>query len=270
MVVGATAAAAETPLRTDTLERLCERSVAPRVEAIGGVIAALAAGTEDAAWAQSVLNAANSKGLFCAADAGPLVKDGDAWFDAATLAPAEPPASRMTNPFVNLRVRASLDMGVAMATLMAEPGSPAASTALEAIERRPDRADLDLLAAAAALPANAALAERLLAAKAALQLRSDDPSVRIDAIALLAESPSARTRTALINLQTELGDTADAATAEALDAAIGEVDFWIGVGNVASTVFSGLSYASILFMASLGLAIIFGLMGVINLAQGEL
>ena len=34
--------------------------------------------------------------------------------------------------------------------------------------------------------------------------------------------------------------------------------------------FSGLSYASILFLAALGLAIIFGLMGVINLAQGEL
>jgi urea transport system permease protein len=39
---------------------------------------------------------------------------------------------------------------------------------------------------------------------------------------------------------------------------------------VLATLYSGLSFASILFMAAIGLAVIFGLMGVINLAQGEL
>jgi urea transport system permease protein len=38
---------------------------------------------------------------------------------------------------------------------------------------------------------------------------------------------------------------------------------------VLATLYSGLSYASVLLLAALGLAIIFGLMGVINLAQGE-
>ncbi len=37
-----------------------------------------------------------------------------------------------------------------------------------------------------------------------------------------------------------------------------------------ATLYNGLSFASILFMAAIGLAVIFGLMGVINLAQGEL
>jgi urea transport system permease protein len=37
-----------------------------------------------------------------------------------------------------------------------------------------------------------------------------------------------------------------------------------------ATLYAGASYASVLFLAALGLAIIFGLMGVINLAQGEL
>ena len=54
------------------------------------------------------------------------------------------------------------------------------------------------------------------------------------------------------------------------DDAIAEINFSIQIGKAMSIVYSGLSYSSILFLASIGLAIVFGLMGVINLAQGEL
>ena len=43
----------------------------------------------------------------------------------------------------------------------------------------------------------------------------------------------------------------------------------VAIGDGLAVVYNGLSFASILFMAAVGLAIIFGLMGVINLAQGE-
>jgi urea transport system permease protein len=53
------------------------------------------------------------------------------------------------------------------------------------------------------------------------------------------------------------------------EAAIADIDRELAIGGVLSTLYSGLSYASVLLLAALGLAIIFGLMGVINLAQGE-
>jgi urea transport system permease protein len=52
-------------------------------------------------------------------------------------------------------------------------------------------------------------------------------------------------------------------------AALDRIDRQIAIGQVLATLYSGLSYASVLLLAALGLAIIFGLMGVINLAQGE-
>jgi urea transport system permease protein len=104
-------------------------------------------------------------------------------------------------------------------------------------------------------------------------LQSDDVvdvDTRIQAIEAIADIPTERNRTALINLQ-QRDDFADSdpRLVSALEVAIDEVGTWIQIGNIGAVLFSGLSYASILFMASLGLAIIFGLMGVINLAQGE-
>ena len=43
----------------------------------------------------------------------------------------------------------------------------------------------------------------------------------------------------------------------------------MSIGDGLAVLYNDLSFASILFMAAAGLAIIFGLMGVINLAQGE-
>lgn len=42
------------------------------------------------------------------------------------------------------------------------------------------------------------------------------------------------------------------------------------LGNIVSSLFGGLSVGSVLLIAALGLAIVFGLMGVINMAHGEL
>ncbi|MBX2854344.1 MAG: urea ABC transporter permease subunit UrtB [Rhodobacteraceae bacterium] len=263
------AATAETPLRRATLEQLCEKSVGPRVEAVDRLLTATAAGEEDASWTFAILDAARSKGLHCGKDAVPLLKLEDGWRDAASLAPAEPPEQKMKPPFVNLKVRASLDMGAALSALLAAPGSAAAESGLGEIEKRPDRANSAVIAAATALSENAPFVDRLGSIQASLDLASEVPEDRIAAIDRIAENPSERNRTALLNLQAELGGKADPVTRDALDNAIAEIDGWIALGAVASTVYSGLSYASILFMASLGLAVIFGLMGVINLAQGE-
>lgn len=58
-------------------------------------------------------------------------------------------------------------------------------------------------------------------------------------------------------------------TVRAVGAAIATIENHIWWGNVVGTAFRGLSLASVLLIAALGLAITFGLMGVINMAHGE-
>ncbi|HEX5219547.1 MAG TPA: urea ABC transporter permease subunit UrtB [Verrucomicrobiae bacterium] len=58
-------------------------------------------------------------------------------------------------------------------------------------------------------------------------------------------------------------------TIRALGAAILAIENHIQLGNIVGTAFRGLSLASVLLIAALGLAITFGLMGVINMAHGE-
>jgi len=58
-------------------------------------------------------------------------------------------------------------------------------------------------------------------------------------------------------------------TAKALRTSIMQIEDHLWWGNLAGTAFRGLSTASVLLIAALGLAITFGLMGVINMAHGE-
>jgi urea transport system permease protein len=60
-----------------------------------------------------------------------------------------------------------------------------------------------------------------------------------------------------------------ASTVAALRASINQIEDYIWWGNVFGTAFRGFSTAAVLLIAALGLAITFGLMGVINMAHGE-
>ncbi len=61
----------------------------------------------------------------------------------------------------------------------------------------------------------------------------------------------------------------DAATLQATRKSVVEIENYMFWGNLFGTVFRGLSLSAVLLVAALGLAITFGLMGVINMAHGE-
>jgi urea transport system permease protein len=61
----------------------------------------------------------------------------------------------------------------------------------------------------------------------------------------------------------------NAALATEINAAIAAIDRRLAIRQAAETVFQGLSLGSVLLLAALGLAITFGVMGVINMAHGE-
>ena len=84
----------------------------------------------------------------------------------------------------------------------------------------------------------------------------------------LGEVKSVRARDLLVNLASD--DATDPALAEAATASAAQIDRHVTLTNWVSNAFFGLSAGSILVLLALGLAITFGLMGVINMAHGEM
>jgi urea transport system permease protein len=91
---------------------------------------------------------------------------------------------------------------------------------------------------------------------------------RTDAARTLGEIHSAGAREALTRLAAD--PTASPAERETATHAIRRLQRWSLLTTTVETLFQGASLASILLLMALGLAIVFGLMGVINMAHGEL
>jgi urea transport system permease protein len=103
--------------------------------------------------------------------------------------------------------------------------------------------------------------------RAASLLNSADAAKRISAAATLAESKNPDTK---LLLNERLTDETDPAVKAALKKAVANIDGALVWGDRLNAVFSGISLGSVLLLAALGLAITYGLMGVINMAHGEL
>ena len=109
---------------------------------------------------------------------------------------------------------------------------------------------------------------------ALIHLGSGDPLIKAAAAEKLGELRSGNAVPALKAL-VEAGAVAGATEqqkglAKVADAAIDRIETWGDWANAIETIFRGISLSSILLIMSLGLAIVFGLMGVINMAHGEL
>ena len=101
----------------------------------------------------------------------------------------------------------------------------------------------------------------------------DDSKVRVPAVRRLAELRSINSLQFLQKLEKDAkADTAKFGqeTLEASHAAVLKIESYMAMGNLFGTAFRGLSLSAVLLVAALGLAITFGLMGVINMAHGEL
>lgn len=109
---------------------------------------------------------------------------------------------------------------------------------------------------------------RLAQLKARLDFNSSDEFTKIEAVKVLADSNRPDVL-ALINQSLEQPQNNPALKAALLEAQ-NKIKTRIQISEWSGHVFSGLSTASILLLAALGLAITYGLLGVINMAHGEL
>ena len=108
----------------------------------------------------------------------------------------------------------------------------------------------------------------LAEALALIQIAHGDPAARSAAVRSLGELHAWNALPVLRQLAAHAAASRD--EREAAVTAIRKIERWSFLTDSIETIFQGLSLASILLLMALGLAIVFGLMGVINMAHGEL
>jgi urea transport system permease protein len=112
----------------------------------------------------------------------------------------------------------------------------------------------------------------LAEAVALTQISSEDAKVRVTAIEGLGAMHSINSLSLLKQLETDAKRDSPkfgVETLQALHVSVLAIENYIWWGNLFGTAFRGLSLSAVLLVAALGLAITFGLMGVINMAHGE-
>lgn len=100
-----------------------------------------------------------------------------------------------------------------------------------------------------------------------LRLADPSPQVRLQAITAFGAT---RAESSLSRLRDLRGKETDPQVQAAIEQAVQRIESALQMRNAVSYLFNGLSLASILLIMSLGLAITFGLMGIINMAHGEM
>jgi urea transport system permease protein len=139
--------------------------------------------------------------------------------------------------------------------------------AIDVLLEESDEAGLPAIEQALVVEQDAGLKALLENIRARTLIASSDPARRLDAAQHLAASGNPATRTVLLE---QLRVEADPKVKAAMQAALKSVEERLRWGEWLAALFSGVSLGSILLLVALGLAITYGLMGVINMAHGEL
>ncbi|HET7033769.1 MAG TPA: urea ABC transporter permease subunit UrtB, partial [Casimicrobiaceae bacterium] len=199
------------------------------------------------------------------------VKDKKA-IDLVTGKAVEPIPQSLDDIVLNNRVRRELATAIAALKLGSADRAVRLAAAKE-LQRGASDAMLPALRRAQEREQDPEIKGLLTLARSTLELASDDKATRIGAIRALAESRDPNTKTLLLPLIEKKGAEfaePDAEVRAEAESSLRSIESRLGTGEMIGRVFSGVSLGSILLLAALGLAITYGLMGVINMAHGEL
>ncbi|HEY9063394.1 MAG TPA: urea ABC transporter permease subunit UrtB [Burkholderiaceae bacterium] len=233
-----------------------------------GRIAALnaAAAKGDAALARFVQAMLDDE-VKVAGDKVYIVHDGKAT-DAITGADATLPdgAEDVTN---NNRMRGALEAALAGLKVLS-PDLAVRRAAIDELGKAAlDDSQLALVDKALAAETDAALKDRLQRMRATILISASDTAKRLAAADELAGSSQASVAS-LLQERLAPGAETDPQVRAALQRSLDAVRGRLAWGERLGVVFTGISLGSVLLLVALGLAITYGLMGVINMAHGEL
>jgi len=183
--------------------------------------------------------------------------------DALTGAPVQVDRDQLEPVTINNRFRKTLERAVAALSLSLGP-VPDRLAAARTLQDNPGPEVLPAVQTAREREKDPQVQEVLRATAAMLALASPEAVQRLAAVDELRSAHAKR------QLMQRLEMEQDPTVLAALHDAIRDVDLALQRAAMVGLLFSGLSLGSILLLAALGLAVTFGLMGVINMAHGEL
>jgi urea transport system permease protein len=182
-------------------------------------------------------------------------------------------ADNLTKIGANNRLRRSLRTAVARYGL-SNPNAPVRLEAVRDMMRSLDDETVAMLRERANVETNAKVKKQIAVALALVALDNQDSKTRLDAIATLSGSVSQDVRNKLAGLLEKSPDgvfvESDKQVRNAAAVTVKVIDQWRTFYSAIETLFFGLSLGSVLVLIAIGLAITFGVMGVINMAHGEL
>lgn len=249
---------------TTALERLAGDNFSDTAKAIDAIAAS------GAPTAATILDAMSDRRLmFDAASKTVLVKEASGTFrDARTGATVATPPAGLKVVRINNRLRGMIEAAMGSLTLLA-PDPAKRMQAAEAIFKSRDAKALPALDAAIAKEAASDVKVAFLKARASVLLAMPDAPLKdhLDAITLLSKESDGET---LGVLRASLASAKVPQPRQAIEAAIRTIEQRQRTLAVAQNVWYGLSLGSVLLLAAIGLAITFGVMGIINMAHGEM
>lgn len=262
----ASAAEPQAALRAAAVQDFCTQGNQP--DALAKLVGlGTQADAANRAWATTLVLAIRDGQLICDAHGGAVIAKKAGNLDAVTLAPS--PATQSGSPYVpTIVMMRKLAVATAEMDLFSQQRDLREKAAAQ-VSKFFMLLDPDILKRALQRQGDADIKATLELAMAKRGLYSSDKKEQSSAIEALGSVPSETSRTLLTDYLANDQVRADPLLADAARAALRNIDQWLSIGNALSILFSGLSYAGILLLTAIGLSIIFGLMGVINLAQGE-
>lgn len=237
-----------------------------RVEAINQ-IAALA--NDDA---KKVLEALQNETLYATPEGRVLIVGDNDAFDPATDQTIPTPDA-VDNIIINNRLRSVIDSALSGFKLFSHDAAIRLSAAKDLMSN-PDKEQLPLIEKVLSQEKDEQVKAVLLQVKAMINLHSEDAAERKAAALAIADTTDASLQPVLQNMLNKNADGSyaepDADVRAAVSIALKSLEHHLTMVEFAGKVFYGISLGSILLLAALGLAITFGLMGIINMAHGEM
>ncbi len=172
----------------------------------------------------------------------------------------------MSKVRINNSVRTLIGTMMSQLTLLS-PDRGARLAAAQGLLKDADPANLDLLNAALAGEKDAEIKGTMEAARAVMVLKSD---VSADEKRQAIDTVAARGGRDALTILTSALATAPDDLKPAIQAHISTINRSLALWDIVQNVWYGLSLGSVLLLAAIGLAITFGVMGVINMAHGEM
>ncbi|AVA33129.1 urea transport system permease protein [Cupriavidus metallidurans] len=260
---------AATPLTQADLKPLAEDDYDAKTAALNKLTQA------PAEQAGPILKALQDDALQYAPSVGMVRQDGDKTVDAVTGKPVTVKADELESLTLNNSLRAIVDSAASSLELQS-PDIAVRTQAISTLFDQPENASRAAVEAARKAEADAGLRARLdviWANTVLAQGAEAGRDARIEAIRILGHDSNPQSRQKLMPLveRDAAGKykEADEGVRVAAQVAIDQLRTEQRRAELLGNLFAGLSLGSVLLLAALGLAITYGLIGVINMAHGE-